>query len=212
MQMILAIVAVGALAGQALAAGQIRISEWAYSGGSAGEFIELTNVGDMPVDMTGWSFDDDSGLPGTISLSAFGSVAPGESVVISEIDEATFRGVWSLALSVKIVGSNIANLGRNDQINIFDASNTLVDRLSYGDQTFAGSIRTQGKSGNPTTFAALGANDVYQWQLSFVGDGFGTYTSSEGDLGNPGYYAVPAPGAALALSMLGLGAIRRRRA
>ncbi len=34
--------------------------------------------------MTGWSFDDNHGQPGAFSLSAFGIVQPGESVIITE--------------------------------------------------------------------------------------------------------------------------------
>lgn len=211
MKKILAVLAIGVIAGQASAAGQIRITEWAYSGGLGGEFIELTNIGDAAIDMTGWSFDDDSMTPGTTDLSSFGIVGVGESVIIAEDSASDFRSVWSLALSVKVVGSNSANLGRNDQINIYDVGNLLVDRLTFGDQNFAGSIRTQNKSGNPITPAALGADDVYQWQLAFVGDGLGTTVSASGDLGNPGYF-VPAPGAVAMMSLLGFGAMRRRRA
>ncbi len=210
MQKTLAVVAVGALACQALGAGEIRITEWMYSGGLGAEFIELTNVGNMPVDMTGWSFDDDSQTPNTLSLSAFGVVAPGESVIIAEDSEADFRMVWSLALSVKVIGSNTTNLGRNDEINIYDSGSNLIDRLTYGDQNIPGTIRTQNRSGNPMTIGALGANDVAQWQLAFDGDGFGTYASASGDLGNPGYF-VPTPGTIALVSIVGIGALRRRR-
>jgi len=58
------------------------------------------------------------------------------------------------------------------------------------------------------TPAALGANDVYQWTLSTVGDTFGSYTSTGGDVGNPGVY-IPEP-SALALLALGVLAVRRR--
>ena len=68
---------------------QIRITEWMYQGGNtidgvgtADEFIEFTNVGLSPIDMTGWSFDDSSRAPGSQSLSAFGTVGPGESVIL----------------------------------------------------------------------------------------------------------------------------------
>ena len=32
------------------------------------EFVELTNVGTTPVNMTGWSFDDVDAIPGQFSL------------------------------------------------------------------------------------------------------------------------------------------------
>ncbi len=190
-----------------LAQASIRITEWMYTGQN-GEFVEFTNVGAAPVDMTGWSYDDDSRIPGVFSLSGFGVVQPGESVIITESTAADFRVAWNLPASVKVLGGYTNNLGRNDEINLFDASDQLVDRLTYGDQNFVGSIRTQRVSGNPTTPAALGANDVYQWTLSSVGDAFGSYTSTGGDIGNPGVY-IPEP-SALALIALGALAVRRR--
>ncbi len=179
------------------------ITEWAYSAGS-GEYVEFTNVGTSAVDLTGWSFDDSSEIPGSFSLSPLGTVVPGESVIITEAVEADFRAAWSLPASVKVLGDNINNLGRGDEINLYDDSDALVDRLTYGDQDFPGSIRTQNAGGNPITPAALGANDPYQWQLSYVGDPFGSYLSSFGDIGNPGTYVVPEPTALLLFVVGGL--------
>ena len=192
----------------------MRITEWAYAAGS-GEYVEFTNTGNAPIDMTGWSYDDDSQLPGVFSLSAFGTVAPGESVLITESSAVDFRLAWSLPAEIKVLGGYTNNLGRNDEINLFDNSNALVDRLTYGDQTFPGTIRTQNRSGNPITLDALGANDPSQWQLSFVGDDYGSYLSSFGDIGNPGIgnYVVPEPSAVLLMVLGGVSlvALRVRR-
>ncbi|MDT9252443.1 lamin tail domain-containing protein, partial [Limnospira sp. PMC 1280.21] len=123
--------------------GIMRITEFMYAGNN-GEFVEFTNVGTFPVDMTGWSYSDDARIPGSYSLSGFGIVAPGESVVLSELSPAAFRSAWSLCNNVKVVGPlNIQNLGRNDEINLYNGDNILVDRLIYGDQAFSGTIRTQ---------------------------------------------------------------------
>jgi len=116
---------------QADPAPRIRITELEYNGS---EFVELTNVGSAAQDFTGWSFDDDSRTTGTVSLSAFGSVAAGESVIIAESTDAAFRTEWGLAPTVKVIGSNAANLGRADEANIFDGTGTLVDRVTYNDQ------------------------------------------------------------------------------
>jgi len=182
--------------------GAMRITEWAYSA-TNGEYIEFTNTGASPIDMTGWSFDDDSQSAGVVSLSAYGVVSPGESVILTEAIDSAFRTAWGLAPSVKVIGSNTTNLGRNDQINLFNGP-TLVDTLTYGDQNIPGTIRTQNVSGNPITLAALGADDVAQWQLSFVGDSYGSYLSTGRDIGNPGIgnYVVPEP-STVALLILG---------
>lgn len=193
---------------------EVLITEWAYSAGS-GEYVEFTNVGNTAVDMTGWSYDDDGQVPGSFSLSGLGTLAPGESAIMAESSEAAFRASWVLAPAIKVVGGNTNNLGRNDQINLYDSSDALADRLSFGDQTFPGTIRTQNVSGNPMTLAALGANDVSQWQLSFVGDAYGSYLSTFGDIGNPGIgtYVVPEPSAVVLMVLGGLSlcALRARR-
>jgi len=166
------------------ATAQMRITEYMY-GGANGEYVELTNVGATAVDMTGWSFDDDSEIPGTVDLSAFGTVAPGESVILTETAAADFRTAWSLCDAVKVIGGNTTNLSRNDEINLFDASQQLVDRLAFGDQTFPGTIRANNASGWVSA-AGLGANDAAAWTLSTVGDGEGSYASTGGDIGSPG--------------------------
>ena len=193
-------------------AAAVQISEWMYNGD---EFIELTNFGPTSVDFTGWSFDDDSRAPGTFSLSGFGVVDSGGVVIISEASAADFRARWNLSATVKVVGGNSANLGRNDEINIYDGSSALVDRLTFGDQTFPGTTRTLNVSGRPNDLSALGANNPALWVLAAVGDGAGSYTSTTGGfIGNPGIAPVPEPGTyALLLAGLGLlaGVLRRTR-
>ncbi|QMW01407.1 beta strand repeat-containing protein [Spirosoma foliorum] len=172
--------------------GVIRITEFAYNGaGAANEFIELTNVGNAPIDMTGWSFDDNSRVPGSFTISGFGVVQPGESVVIAEASEAVFRAAWYLPATVKVVGSNNQNLGNGDEMNIYDASNNLVDRLTYPSSSAGGAtVFTNGVSAW-TTQANLGANTINTWTLSAINDVQNSYSSVAGNVGNPGGYYVP---------------------
>ena len=195
----------------------VVITEWMYSAGS-GEYIEFTNLGNAPVDFTGWSFDDDSRTPGAYDLSGFGVVAAGESVVLTEAAVSAFRAAWGLDLSVKVLGLNTNNLGRNDEINLYNAA-ALVDRLTYGDQTFAGTIRTQDRSGRTNSDAVLGANNVGGWIYSVVGDADHSRQATTLEIGSPGFSsfsvaAVPEPGA-LAMLLGGIvvasGVARRRK-
>jgi len=162
---------------------EMRITEYMY-GGANGEFIEFTNVGSAPVDMIGYSFDDDSETPGTVSLSAFGTVAAGESVILTETEAGAFRTAWSLCDAVKVIGGNSTNLGRDDEINLFDAAGQLVDRLTYGDDVLGGP-RANAKSAWVSA-DGLGANNILDWTLSAAGDGEGSIASAAGDIGSPG--------------------------
>lgn len=170
--------------------GGMRITEWMYSGVN-GEFIEFTNVSSEPVNMFGWSFDDDHNVPGAFSLSAYGVVQPGEAVILTESLAATFRTAWGLAEGVDIIGElGVAsgnNLARNDVINLYDQTGALVDRLSYGDQTYPGSIRTQNASGQACA-ESIGRDNVIGWTKSASGDSFGSFSSSGNDKGTPGLY------------------------
>ena len=172
----------------------MRITEWMYSGGD-GEFIEFTNLSDASVDLAGWSMDDDHAVPGAFDLGSLGVVQPGEAVIVTEMDAEVFRTAWSLPLQAKILGNlgnpDGNNFGRNDQIHLFNAMGGIEDQLFYGDQTFPGSIRTQNRSGQPPCLA-IGQNNVGDWQLSELGDGFGSFASAAGDLGTPGSFDAKA--------------------
>ncbi|MBC7779067.1 MAG: lamin tail domain-containing protein [Proteobacteria bacterium] len=218
------LVTVAALAGALIAgpaAAQLRITEWMYNGSGAGdrnEYVELTNFGPTAIDLTGFSFDDISRSPGAQSLSAFGSIASGQSVIFTEAAEGVFRTEWSLAPTVKVVGGNTNNLGRSDEINIYGAGPlfALIDALTYNDQG-AGNVagpRTQNVSGRARSAAAFGANNASLWVLSSIGDVEGSYASVGGNIGSPGFTSffvpattvVPVPGAAL-LMLGGLGVL-----
>ena len=56
----------------------------------------------MAQDLTGWSFDMVA-KAGVASLTSLGSIAPGESVLVSDADTATaFRSEWGLKDTVKV--------------------------------------------------------------------------------------------------------------
>jgi len=169
----------------AMPAPDLKITEWMYDGAN-GEFIEVTNLGVSSIDMNGWSFDDDSRVPGTLDLSAFGLINPGESVILAEAVATDFRTAWGLAGTIKVIGGNTTNLGRGDEINLYDAAGLLVYRLTYADNGAAGGPRTKGASGHVTALIDLGTNNAPSWRLSSAGDMEHSWVSGGGDIGSPG--------------------------
>jgi hypothetical protein len=204
-------IALIAVAGAAQA-GPVQITEWMYSGVS-GEFIEFTNTGSVAIDLAGWSFSDSGTPAGTVSLSAFGLIAAGESVILTEVPESDFRTAWHLS-TTKVIGGNTTNLGRADTINIWDATATLADTLAFNDQatpTKQGP-RTQNKSCNIPVSGYGYTVAQSSWVLASVGDVYGSRTSIGGDIASPG--TIPEPGTIVSLvgALVGtLGFVRRKR-
>jgi len=181
----------GVLAATQVVFADLRITEWMYSG-SDGEFIEVTNLGDRPVDLSGWSLDDDRGEPGHFLLDAGGTLAPGQSAIITEAGPKEFRAAWSLPGEVVVIGDlgnpDGKNIGREDAIYLFDAEGVLVDRLTYGDTIIPGCPRTKGASAMPSSPDVLGTDQAGLWILAEIDDAAGTVVSTGGDIGNPGRY------------------------
>ncbi|MHC4552744.1 MAG: lamin tail domain-containing protein, partial [Planctomycetota bacterium] len=165
----------------------MRITEYMYSG-TDGEFVEFTNFGDSPVNMDGWSFSDENRTVGDFDLSAFVTVQPGQSVILTESPAEAFRTAWGLAPTAAIIGelgvSAGSNMGRSDEINLYNNTGTLVDRLTYSDEDFPGTPRTSLISAWVTS-GGFGLNDPYQWALSVLDDDQISWSSAGGDVGNP---------------------------
>ncbi len=170
----------------------LRVTEVLYSGGD-GEFFELTNTSAAPIDLTGWSMDDSSATPGVFDLSAAGTVAPGQSIVVTDGDAAAFTAAWGTGTAVVLGNNADAKLGRNDVIHIFDASNALHERFSYGDERYPYSARSNDES-MWTCDVGLGLDDPYSWRSSDTGDPQASVTSALGDIGSPGRFTVAACG------------------
>lgn len=173
------------------ASAQMRITEFMYNTGAGGEgeFMEFTNVGALPIDMTGWSYDDSRREPGSVPLSNFGVVLPGESVILTEAVAASFRSGWGLCDGVKVIGGLSQNLGRSDEINLYDAAGQLIDRLTYNDQAADGNDAKAPRTIDHSAWVpqdALGQNLARLWVLSAVADAEDSIQTTGGTRGSPG--------------------------
>lgn len=183
----------------------IQITEIAYGGklatsGPDGEYAELTNIGTAAQDFTGWTYGVTKGSAstppssGTVDLSPFGTVQPGESVLITDLTPAQFRTEWGLKASVKIVndGSTAIDSGP-DTVGVFDNTGTLQDSLGYAKGAFsAKGVSAEVQAGQTaSTTVPTGWTDP-----STVGDADGAWTSAHGAVGSPGTSALGARTAA----------------
>lgn len=179
------------------------------------EFVEFTNLGPTNVDMTGWSEDDSNRTPNKAghSLSGFGIVKPGESVIFTENTPAAFKTYWfdgtaplnAYGEPLKVIGpyTNDNLSGTSDEVNLYNAASALVDRLTYPDGVAGGTAN--GVTRNPSSTSALGAgvsnaSANQLWQNSFIGDPFNSFHAANDNalIGNPGIYTpalslVPEP-------------------
>ena len=173
---------------------QVHITEFMYDGPSR-EFVEITNRGGSAVDFTGWTLDDGDNNPAatSVAIGAFGIVNPNESVIVAQAaDAATFRSAWALPATVKVITYTTGLFQRNDTILVLDAENAPVTQLAYGDQTFAGTPRTNEDTawpcGEAVGLAAVNTAGITSWRLSTVSDSQGSIVSTNADIGSPGSY------------------------
>ncbi len=127
------------VAATVVAQADVFITEVTYKG-LFGEYFELANTGTTSVDLTGWSYDDNSDIAGTVALPSVTLLA-GDTIIVTEVSQAVFEQAWYLdsgegkpTILKAILQNNSVNLGRNDEINIYNASDVRVDQLTYNDQ------------------------------------------------------------------------------
>ena len=225
--------------GASVSKGAVRITELMSEGqgdtasGNGGrrqrEFFELTNLGAAAVDVSTWSYNDNNTNDPLNWGPAVGSIAAGESIVLTQMTPEAFRSYWGLPASVTVYSiGGLSNLGNADTVNIYNSftqdATTLVDTLSY-----TADARGSGVSRNRPWDGGSGQYLNGDWVISSVGDSYKSYLAPNAtgfpptfpnaadytDLANPGQYVhVPEPtaivllGAALSAC---LAAVRRNR-
>lgn len=207
LSLVLAAFAVATVAAKAQA--NVQITEIMYTG-MFGEFVEITNVGNVAQSMSGWKFSDNArglslaSVATATDLSGIGagSLGAGESAIITEVSVAIFTQAWytepsKTALPAnRIVANNAINLGRNDEVNIYPAGAVngvtgAKDRITYNDQVSG--PRSEDISVVPTS------NDTTlawpNFQLSSVGTGAAWKAGVQGSInGRPITGPVGSPG------------------
>lgn len=113
---------------------QVVINEVFQTGNASGEWVELYNTTDSPIDVSGWSIADNE------EPDPFPSVSPipanGYAVVIPDESTVSVPGTAiTIQLSDTEIGGSLAQAG--DKAVLMDSSATTVDAMSWGTNTDA---------------------------------------------------------------------------
>jgi predicted extracellular nuclease len=144
------------------------------------DWFEITNYGDSTINLAGYTWDDESGIAGTVTFPSV-TIAPGQAIVVLDdvaANKDAFLAEWKLyAGSVTIVANDemtgsFPSLSQNgDGVYLFDANGAELTNSTYAAAT----------AGYSVEFDTTGA---------FTGDAVdgvnGAYSSLEGDVASPG--------------------------
>ncbi|MGB0175910.1 MAG: T9SS type A sorting domain-containing protein [Owenweeksia sp.] len=152
-----------------------------------GDWFELTNYGNSPIDLLNFSWDDADDVPGTRKVKTSLVIKPGESIIfLDEVtpDDDIWANSWRQLLNnlVVIAKDEVGGIGFSslqesaDEVNFYDEKGQKISSVSWspGDVTLGISLQFD------TTGASLGSS---------VNGVNGAYTSNGGDIGSPGNMA-----------------------
>lgn len=123
-----------------------EVSPWSSSGSSyTADWFEITNLGGEPVDLTGWTMDDNSNdFASSVALAGVSALAPGCSAVFLEGNSTkvtAFEASWfgasvpsGLAIGTYSGGGVGLSTG-GDSVNLFTSAGDRITGVSFGIST-----------------------------------------------------------------------------
>lgn len=169
-----------------------------------GDWWELYNSGDAAVDLTGYSWDDNTATAGSADFNGL-TLAAGQVLIISQETlgaEQAWLDLWSLT------GVTVLNLGNTefqnfgatgDELHLYDPSSTQIAAVSLGSAT-AGVSFEWDATGTSLGLSVLGENGAFQ-AADAAGGG--------PDVASPGLVSLVPEPASLFLLILGGLALAR---
>jgi len=144
---------------------------------AAVDWFELYNAGPAAVDLTSYSWDDNSATPGSCGFNNY-TLPAGQCYIITQAEtnqEAGFRAAWGIPAHVAIWNAGDAAFQNfssgGDQIYVFDGTGSNVAYVGFG---------------------AMADGCAFQWsrQGVYLGVGeagqYGAWLMPGGDVGSPG--------------------------
>jgi len=148
----------------------------------AADWFEVTNVGAVPVDMTGWTMDDNSNnVTLSVPISGVGSIAPGQSVVLiegSNTNATNFIATWFGAnppagfVIGTYSGSGVGLSNNGDAVNLFNASVRHVTGVTFVSASTGDTFDNTAGGATVTRLSVVGVNGAFQ--------------TGDGEIGSPG--------------------------
>ncbi len=155
--------------------------------GVAGDWWELTNTGPSSVNLTGYSWDDDSHIAGVVT---FGNViiGAGESIIILDApsnDTDDWKSVWGLGDNANVYdhshfSGTFPGLGSSDGVFLYDSGDVLVTSVEYPSRTSRIS-NEWAMNGTFLGLSVVGENGAYE------------STDTNTNIASPGYAVQSAP-------------------
>ncbi len=125
----------------------VIISEIGWAGSSlsnADEWLELTNVSDSPIDISGWAIIGAASSGGTIILPEGSSVAAHNTFLIANYDQSHEKSL--LSVQPDYVTTSVSLSNSRLSLILSDNGGTTIDRAGDGGAPFAGG--TSGAGGD----------------------------------------------------------------
>lgn len=180
---------------------EVQSSQSPNAPAGVADYWELTNFGSAPLSLAGYTWHDSARSRSAAlawALPAATSIAPGESIIFTPADVATFRAWWGLPESVRVIRSvGAPGLGQNDGIALYDAAGVEVFYFSYGPGAFTRSNGQPSKGGHAGTSGGGAAHDALVWDpasglaapsysAARAGVNGAVTSGTGGDVGSPG--------------------------
>jgi hypothetical protein len=144
------------------------MSKSAHSGSTDGDWWELTYAGSATVDLTGYSWDDNSNIAGTVTFGNI-TIGPSESIIILDDNGswvASWKSEWGLGSEVNVYDHShfsgaFPGLGSADGVFLYNPSGDLVTSVTYPSRT-AGFSNEWDTDGAFLGLSVIGENGAYQ--------------------------------------------------
>ena len=166
-----------------------------------GDWWELYNSGASAIDLTGYSWDDNSATAGSADFNAV-TIAAGSFLIVCQETigaEQAWRDVWGISATVQVVNlgnTEFQNFGSTgDEVHLYSPALVELASVIFGAATSGQSFEWD-SAGNSLGLSVAGENGAFQATLSGGGGP---------DIASPGAgVAIPEPNTLL---LFGLGSL-----